>query len=124
MLSLVLLVLFSSSLIAPIFASDGSSNLPACCRRAGAHHCSGMTPSLTDGSGPTLTAVHARCPLYPHATRGFELRQGSLTRSESCCAELVAHQSGRAQTEARYRSSSVRARHKRGPPARPPRLSK
>ena len=114
----MLLVLFSSPLIAPLFASEGAADLPACCRRAGAHHCSGMGPSLAEAPGQAFAAMHARCPVYPHATRNFELRQSSLTSSGCCRAELVAHPAGRAQTEARHRSSSVRARHKRGPPAR------
>jgi hypothetical protein len=34
-----LMVLFSLTLIAPLFAPDADANLPACCRRNGKHHC-------------------------------------------------------------------------------------
>jgi hypothetical protein len=60
----LLIALFGLSLMSPaVFASGDDSNLPACCRRAGKHHCSmlGADPS----AGPSLRS--APCPLFPSA---------------------------------------------------------
>ena len=63
LLSIFLLVILSSSLLAPAFGSDSDdSNLPACCRRNGKHHCS-MSHGSSE-SGPGFRA-NAKCPLFP-----------------------------------------------------------
>jgi len=50
-------------------ASDDDANLPACCRRNGAHHCAmaAMMARMMASSGPSFSAP-ATCPLYPHGT--------------------------------------------------------
>ena len=60
--SLLLLALFSFPLIAQALAWNPASTLPACCRKAGAHHCSMDSHS---GSGPQL--IQLRCPLFPQS---------------------------------------------------------
>ena len=60
--SVLLLSVFSSSLIAPILlAQDAESNLPACCRRSGKHGCA----QGADGSpsGPAIQAAY--CAQFP-----------------------------------------------------------
>lgn len=66
-LSAVLLIALSGySLAGPaVLAADDESSLPACCRRAGKHHCA-MTGGASESSaGPVLRS--ARCPLFPSA---------------------------------------------------------
>jgi hypothetical protein len=58
--AIFLLALFSFSLIGPTVAADSDSNLPACCRRFGKHHCS---MSGNPSSGPA--ARSARCAAFP-----------------------------------------------------------
>jgi hypothetical protein len=66
-LAITLLIAFGSPLVIPALASTNSqSNLPACCRRSGAHHCATMVRSGAQ-SGPAFNAPP--CPVYPtHST--------------------------------------------------------
>jgi hypothetical protein len=69
-LAVLLLAVTISPMIGLLLASSPESNLPACCRRNGKHHCV-MTSSEPDGSsGPSLYA--RRCPVYPNLN--FQLR--------------------------------------------------
>jgi hypothetical protein len=69
-LASLLLVLISFPLIGPaLFAgSDSDSNLPACCRRDGKHHCAMMDAADRQKSeaGPALKAT--KCPQFPSTT--------------------------------------------------------
>jgi hypothetical protein len=61
-LSVLLLAIFSLPLFAQALALNPAPNLPACCRRAGVHHC---TMDHNRGSGPQLAQL--RCPLFPQS---------------------------------------------------------
>jgi hypothetical protein len=67
-LALLLVALFSISLFTPLFAADQRSNLPVCCRRDGAHHCSMPAPAASQGD---RAALQARCPFYRGAGSFF-----------------------------------------------------
>jgi hypothetical protein len=66
-IALLLMLVFSSMLMAPLFASDPEANLPACCRRHGKHHCMMQAVQGSDGP-PGLTAVREKCPCFPVGT--------------------------------------------------------
>ena len=121
-LGFVLTALLSYPLIAPFILASEDSNLPACCRRNGQHHCSMGADTLMDGAGPaTGVAFHAavsRCPDYPVATgSSAESKFLATSDSQAIFAAIVSHPAVQAQTEARYRVSFSRSHHKRGPPA-------
>jgi len=105
------------SLIAPLALADTESNLPACCRRKGAHHCA-MSAMMAGGNG--TPAMCARCPAYPIATAA---QPGGTAApagvSQLVFAELLSHPAVSGQTEARARISFSRSRQKRGPPVSP-----
>jgi len=61
--AILLVALFSFSLIAPALSSGAETNVPECCRRAGKHHCSLGSGSALP-SGPVFNAG-GHCPLYP-----------------------------------------------------------
>jgi hypothetical protein len=115
-------------MISPLFAMEGDAgNLPACCRRDGKHHCmmmAGMMMSSSDGASvssnpgtqPTVAIVTERCPYGPQGLPGAMHRDWTLDTASAVFAGLMAHPSGSPQTESKRRVSSVRARHKRGPP--------
>ena len=92
-----LLVTFSLLLIAPLFAPDAEANLPACCRRAGKHHC--MMRSLPESTG----AVHS-VKYIPEAGQRFY-------------AEVLFHPGYVPHTSARSRMSFLRSHQRRGPPS-------
>jgi hypothetical protein len=67
----LLLGLVSFPLIAPLLLADTDSDLPACCRRDGKHHCSmglgsvgSAETSMTDreSSGPAVNPIRPKCP--------------------------------------------------------------
>src|SRR5271170_5942365 len=79
-LSIVLLLLFSAPLILPLLALTVSSemNLPACCRRNGAHHCMMKAPPTeSDSAATNLSAIPQRCPAYPAVVT--PVRHGNLS---------------------------------------------
>src|SRR5882762_4471443 len=63
-LASALLALFTIPLIVPALTAISDSNLPACCRRDGKHHCA-MSDAAESPSGPTASAVQPKCPVYP-----------------------------------------------------------
>ena len=118
-LSLVLLLLFSLPLISPVLALAGVSgaSLPACCRRNGAHHCTGKMQSADSStSGVSVSTIPQHCPAYPAVLT--QLRHGDLSFNAASLAfaEIVSHPAIKLQTEARARVSLDRASQKRGPP--------
>jgi hypothetical protein len=107
--AILLLGLFGFFLAAPALLADAGSDLPACCRRDGRHHCGRTAPS-----GPSLQAVcgffakagaapaFSRTPGVPTATAEVAARSGrasKLTESDGLC-----------------RLSYSRTHQKRGPP--------
>jgi hypothetical protein len=62
-LASLVLALVSFPLIAPMLLANAASNLPACCRRNGQHHC-----AMADGdAGAGLRANQPKCPFFPKA---------------------------------------------------------
>ena len=64
-LALLLLATIGSPLILPALA-NAHSDLPACCRRDGKHHCA-MQAMAGDApvNAPAIKNFHPRCPLFP-----------------------------------------------------------
>jgi hypothetical protein len=118
-LSIVLLLVFSLPLISPALALVAISdvNLPACCRRNGAHHCTGkMQQPESSRTGVSLSTIPQHCPAYPAVAT--QIRHGDLSFDAASLtfAEIVSHPAIKLQTEARARVALDRARQKRGPP--------
>lgn len=115
-LASLLVVLFGFSLIAQaLFASDPDSNLPACCRRNGKHHCAMMTRS-GESSGPVLLA--ARCPAFPSVNAIPSSQTAGLPGSSSSTRIALEMQSpSLIGIQAHSRISYSQAGQKRGPPS-------
>jgi hypothetical protein len=109
---ILLVAIFSFALIAPaVFAADAESNLPACCRRDGAHHCA------MNASSAGTSLLTPRCPAFPAS------KNGPITQTVSAASVarvlhggLVSHSTSRPQTDALLQISYNRAGQKRGPP--------
>jgi hypothetical protein len=112
-----LLLVFSLPLISPLFAlaAGSDANLPACCRRNGAHHCTSMTRALP-GAGVNLSAMPQCCPAYPAIAAPAPHGHLSFQAESLIFAEIVSHPAIKPQTEARARVALDRSRQKRGPP--------
>ena len=121
-LATLLLALFSFSLISPaLLASDPESNLPACCRRDGKHHCAMMGAMMAmqseSPSGPSLQP--ARCPSFPGASAIPASPAASLPgTSRTVFAGFLSHSVFLPATDTLSLSSYSRTGQKRGPPAK------
>jgi hypothetical protein len=119
--AIVLLALFSFSLIGPaLLSADSDSNLPACCRRDGKHHCSSMSGSdQTSSSGPSFKSGET-CPFFPGS---FITPTGSDTFIPVVSAAASVPHADRSpvqfSTQASGHSYLDRSHQKRGPPFSP-----
>jgi hypothetical protein len=90
---------------------SGSSHLPACCRRNGAHHC-GM---LAASKG--APAVSATCPSFPQpSTTAPAANSAALIPTAPATLLHLTSFTAAQRAEAQRRLSRERSRHKRGPP--------
>jgi hypothetical protein len=114
--SALLLLVFSLPLIAPAFLSTpDDSQLPACCRRDGKHHCA---MSMAMGNIPSrYRTVSEKCPFSPFAhpqlmvPHAFALHNATAVDRLPGSPESIIR-----EAETGYRISADRNRHKRGPP--------
>ena len=117
LLAILVLLVMGLPIASPLLALSGSvdGHLPACCRRAGRHHCSGM--AATDAATPQLGATAHKCPLYPQASVAVPHNVATPPAARALYASIASHPAGIAQTESKWRVSRYRSRQKRGPPA-------
>ena len=68
-LALLLVAVLSFPLIAPVLLANTASDLPACCRRDGKHHCAvvDMANQRELPASQSVKALQPRCPLFPKA---------------------------------------------------------
>ena len=113
---MLLVLVFSLPLIAPALASGpDASQLPACCRRNGSHHCAMRVELGNIPSG--MRVVSEKCPYSPFT-------HTPLLQPHPFAAPLTLTAANHAadfttvirEAEAGYRISADRVRHKRGPP--------
>ena len=121
LLAILLLVVFGLPSASSLFALTPRSeaSLPACCRRAGMHHCTQMAEQ---DSQPTdhrhVSMVQEKCPCCP-AVLSFGCAT-NLLASPSAPLLFTALQTQSAvvaQAEVSQRIAHDRARGKRGPPS-------
>lgn len=117
LLAFALLLFFNAPLISPLFALAPTSdaNLPACCRRNGAHHCN-MQMAQSASNDPAFSSIPGKCPAYPrpatliritHAQAQSEARRVSASAA-------VTHITPQAETHSKAAFTSPY--QKRGPP--------
>jgi hypothetical protein len=118
--TILLLVVFSLSLIAPALIANSASNVPACCRKDGQHHCSMLNMGEQQGrpSGPEFKSLGSKCPFFLQGGAApASGKLGTMSPSGVFFAAIVSHPTAHAQTQAQYRVSFSRAWQERGPPA-------
>ena len=117
-LTFTLLLLFGLPLISPLLALTSSSdaNLPACCRRNGAHHCTRVTRPTDPAAGINLSTIPQHCPAYPAVVTSARQGDLSLHTASLIFAGIVSHPCVKPQTQARARVALDISRQKRGPP--------
>jgi hypothetical protein len=119
LLSFAFLLLFSFPLISPLLAAAAGSdaNLPACCRRNGAHHCIGkMQPATSSESAPGFSAIPQGCPAFPIAITQARQNDLSFPTAALIFAEVASHPAIKLQTRLIARVALDRSHLQRGPP--------
>jgi hypothetical protein len=114
-IAVVLVLVFGCDAVCPALFANPEPTLPACCRRAGKHHCM-MAASGVAESGVVLKTVQERCPYFPKNAPGIGGNYCAPPPSGSVIAPIFSHPTAKPQTEARYRVSLLRGWQKRGPP--------
>jgi hypothetical protein len=114
--AILLALMFSWILILPAFAGSAESNLRACCRKDGKHHCM-MHTENSSAYGASLVAVDEKCPHFPHSTAATHVETFTPALNQAVFAGIVRHATRPPQTEAGYRASHLRSKQKRGPPS-------
>jgi len=117
--AILLVLVFSFSPIGPALFVDADSNLPACCRRDGKHHCGMMVRDMAGpaSSGPVVDALRTRCPSFPSGGALLPHSRAAMVAAFQTVSVSIGCQiAGPAQAEAGYRVSFSRGHQKRGPP--------
>ncbi|GAC1423748.1 MAG: hypothetical protein NVSMB62_20300 [Acidobacteriaceae bacterium] len=114
-LAITLLIAFGFLLLSAFVGlrAQGQSTLPACCRRGGAHHCSGGTWVM--GGGPALSSIP--CPYFPAVEKAVRTNDTVVPvvrdrRGDTGCSDETTALGERG----RVASGSCAAHLKRGPP--------
>ncbi|MGA2888275.1 MAG: hypothetical protein ABSE51_09515 [Terracidiphilus sp.] len=125
-LSILLILLFWLGPLAANLPASQESRLPACCRRNGAHHCTGST-SIASGmavpmdeaasNSTPVIAAPTHCPLFPDYTAIPTKAGHALTASEVGPPVLLEQHHSPATGRAAARLSQIRAHAGRAPPA-------
>jgi hypothetical protein len=125
-LAITLLLAFGSPLAIPLLASaadlqskDALSNLPACCRRNGKHHCALTMATALAGVNSGVALQAPPCPLYPTPSAPLRLTPATLTPAPTLAIAL--HRTASPSVHGRSRAASAlpAANQKRGPPTLP-----
>lgn len=114
LLAILLLAAFGLPTVAPLLAQtqDADRNLPACCRRNGAHHCA-MSMAAQNSNSPT---VSGRCPAFPQPAAVANLIPAAFFATHPGIKLPITTQSAVTRAETQRRISRERTRHTRGPP--------
>ncbi len=115
--AILLLVLFSLSLMGPALFADNGSELPACCRRDGKHRCSMRMAPAQQRTGPAFESRVERCPYYP-AAPGSASHRGYAPATAAHQLPWAPPQTSYAlpSNDTRPGSTFARTRRERGPP--------
>lgn len=118
--AILLVFLFSYSLIGPALWTDAQSNLPACCRRDGQHHCGMMNQETAAGSssGLAMGARQVKCPCFPSGRALLPHCDTALSGGSGLAAAYTGLQILNPRpADAGYSLSFSSSHQKRGPPS-------
>jgi hypothetical protein len=113
-----LLLAFAGNTALPALFADPESNLPACCRRDGKHHCAmmDMADMAPDDGGTYWKATPQKCGQFPKSGASLCSGKTGPQRTSEIGPLVSSRPTVAARTEVLYRISHSRSREKRGPP--------
>jgi hypothetical protein len=114
LIAIAMLLVLGLAAAAPVLAAQSdSSHIAACCRRNGAHQCSGMAKTAASET----PIFRASCSAFPHAPAATQAGVWSVAIFSRSETRLTSLPTLLGQVEAGYRIALDRSRHKRGPPS-------
>jgi hypothetical protein len=123
--SILLILLFGLGPLQSLIDGSQDANLPACCRRNGAHHCAMSAPgamrmaaaqSAETGNTPTVSAP-LTCPYYPGAIAMQTTPVQALVVAAGTVQAQLTFAYARVATQTPLLTTLARAHAGRGPPA-------
>lgn len=116
--SIFLILMFGLGPLSWLIDGSEDANLPACCRRHGAHHCvvAAMAAQAQSGSTPTVSAP-ITCPSYPGAIALLSTPAQALAAASRTGEALQPIENVRAAAHASGLSKPAQSHAGRGPPA-------
>jgi len=120
-LSILLVLFFGLGPLAATLGAEEDTNLPACCRRLGAHHCAmqiGDAARMADAaSGKAALRAPSTCPSFPDYAAATTSARHALTAPPMILPALLVQPHSPAAARAAARLSQIRTRSGRAPPA-------
>ncbi|HLY43332.1 MAG TPA: hypothetical protein VKR52_19125 [Terracidiphilus sp.] len=120
-LSILFVLLFGLGPLAATLNAADDAQLPACCRRHGAHHCDMSGESVARlvraGSGNPAFSTPLRCPMYPGLTHALVPPMHALAASHATTLRLTAAAFSSAAPGAVVLASPLRTGPSRAPPS-------
>jgi hypothetical protein len=114
----MMLVWFSFSLITPFLFAESRSELPACCRRNGKHHCMMSQTGAAGSSGVAFRAEPEKCPVSPFLRATAAHFETPFVPASVIAVALVPIRPVKAvRSVSLHRASYETSCQKRGPPA-------
>jgi hypothetical protein len=124
LLSILLFGAFLLPFLAPMLSmgAQAESQLPACCRRNGKHHCAMSAEAIATltGAGDQHRSFRApleKCPCQQRLAGATHHELSAATAAATTRIALLQEPSAVAQAECLRRIAFDRSRQKRGPPA-------
>ncbi|MDE1161837.1 MAG: hypothetical protein PW792_07805 [Acidobacteriaceae bacterium] len=122
LIAIALLAIFSLPFATSLLAMTPKSeaNLPACCRRSGAHHCmmSMAERSQMLSNKPQFSALQGKCPYCPaNIVIGHQPSVLATLSAQPVFLRFISRDEVIAHAESNRRISRERSRYKRGPPS-------
>ncbi len=120
-LMLALLAAFHAVPVLHAVTSEPESELPACCRTHGKHHCAMSVREASQvidaRSGKHAFAPPATCPSFPDYSAATNTAPQAIPSPAVSLPSLLAHPRSPISNRAAARMSQIRTRVGRGPPA-------
>jgi len=119
--SIFLILMFGLGPLSVLIDGSEDANLPACCRRHGAHHCA-IAAQMAAMAGPgqtgkaTTVSAPMTCPRYPGTLAMLSTPTQALVAPSRTSEELLALEFVLVARQASPHSKLVQAHAGRGPP--------
>jgi hypothetical protein len=116
--SIFLILLFGLGPLSSLIDGSEDANLPACCRRHGAHHCVVAAMAAQAQSGKTLmVSAPMTCPSYPGTVALMSTPAQALAASSRTGEALLQFEYVQVAAQSSPLSKPAQSHAGRGPPA-------